>query len=48
MVEEQKEQGERLKALEGRDGEMWRKAVGYVVTTIISLVVGFMFAKIGF
>ena len=47
MLKEQQKQGERLDTLEGRDGEMWRKATGYVVTTIISIIVGFVFAKLG-
>ena len=29
MVREQQAQGERLKALESKDGEMWRKVVSY-------------------
>ena len=47
MLKEQERQGERLEALEGRDGEMWRKAVGYVVTAIISITLGYIFSKIG-
>lgn len=47
MVNEQKAQGERLEALEDRDGEMWRKAMGYLLTAVIGAVVGFMFKKIG-
>ncbi len=47
MAKEQEKQGERLEALEGRDGEMWRKVVGYVLTAVISVVVGFVFSKIG-
>lgn len=47
MVEEQKRQGKRLETLENRDGEMWRKVVGYVITTIIGIVVGFIFTQIG-
>ncbi len=47
MTEEQKKQGERLEVLEGRDGEMWRKAVSYVITTLISLLLGFVFAQAG-
>ena len=43
MQKELIEQGERLETLESRDGEMWRKAVGYVVTALISLVLGFLF-----
>ena len=47
MVREQEKQGKRLEALEGRDGEMWRKVVGYLATAVISIVVGFVFAQIG-
>lgn len=47
MVEEQKVQGERLETLENRDGESWRKAVGYLVTTIIGIVVGYIFKQLG-
>lgn len=47
MVEEQKSQGDRLEALENRDGEKWRKAASYVLTTIIGIVVGYIFKKIG-
>lgn len=32
MVKEQEKQGRRLDELEGRDGEMWRKVVGYIIT----------------
>lgn len=48
MVAEQKNQGDRLKALEGRDGELWRKAVGYVITSVLGIVIGFIFRQIGF
>lgn len=47
MVEEQKSQGKRLETLENRDGESWRKAIGYLLTTIIGIVVGYIFKKIG-
>lgn len=47
MVKEQEKQGKRLEALEGRDGEMWRKVVGYIVTAVISIIVGFLFSQIG-
>ena len=47
MVEEQKTQGKRLETLENRDGESWRKAIGYLLTTIIGIVVGYIFKKIG-
>ena len=47
MVTEQKAQGERLETLENRDGEMWRKAVGYVLTAILGIVVGYIFKQFG-
>lgn len=47
MVKEQEKQGERLEALEGRDGEKWRKAAGYVGTTILGIILAFIAAKLG-
>lgn len=47
MVKEQEKQGKRLEVLESRDGEMWRKVVGYVVTAVIGIVLGFVFTQIG-
>ena len=39
MLKEQEEQGGRLKILEERDGEKWRKVVGYIVTAVVGIVV---------
>jgi len=47
MAETQKKQGEKLEKLESRDGEMWRKVTGYVITAIIGIVIGFVFQQIG-
>lgn len=47
MLKEQKDQGKRLETLENRDGEMWRKVVGYVATAILGIIVGFVFKQIG-
>lgn len=47
MQKELKDQGERVEVLESRDGEMWRKAIGYLLTAVIGIVVGFMFTQIG-
>lgn len=47
MVKEQEAQGKRLVSLESRDGEMWRKVVGYVATAVIGIVVGFIFTQVG-
>lgn len=48
MMKIQEKQGKRLETLENRDGEMWRKVVGYILTAVISVVVGFVFSRIGF
>lgn len=47
LAETQKVQGEKLDKLENRDGEMWRRVSGYVITSIIGLVVGYLFHKLG-
>lgn len=47
MLKEQLQQGKRLEVLESRDGEMWRKIVGYVITAALGIVVGFIFRQIG-
>lgn len=36
MVKEQEQQGLRLQALESRDGEKWRKLMGYIATAVTS------------
>lgn len=48
MVKEQERQGMRLETLENRDGEMWRKAVWYVVAAVIGAFLGHVFTQIGF
>lgn len=47
MVKVQEQQGKRLETLEGRDGEMWRKVFGYIVTAVLGIVIGFAFRQIG-
>lgn len=47
MAKAQEQQNDRLEVLEGRDGEMWRKVVGYAATFIVGAVLTFIFAKIG-
>ena len=47
LAKEQERQGKRLEALESRDGQMWRKAVGYVVTAVIGGVVTYILTHIG-
>lgn len=36
MVKEQEQQSRRLQALESRDGEKWRKLMGYIATALTS------------
>lgn len=47
MVKEQANQGKRLEELENRDGEMWRKVTGYLITAVVGIVIGFIFKQIG-
>lgn len=47
MVKEQERQGARLEQLEGRDGEMWHKVIGYIATAVLGVVIGFLFKQIG-
>lgn len=47
MLKVQAQQGKRLEELEGRDGEMWRKATGYIMTAVVGIVVGYIFRQIG-
>lgn len=47
MLKAQKQQAERLEALESRDGEMWRKVVSYALTAVVGIVIGFIFKQIG-
>ena len=42
-VKEQVKHGERLEVLENRDGEMWRTAIGYIVTAVIGMAMGYFF-----
>lgn len=46
-ISEQKQQGKRLETLESRDGDMWRTAVKYVLTTVLGLVLGAVAMKFG-
>ena len=47
MIEEIKTQGGRIEEIESRDGEMWRKAVGHVITCVIGIVIGYIFLQVG-
>ena len=47
MLKEQEAQGKRLEALEDRDGEKWRAMISYVGTTIIGILIGYIFTLLG-
>ena len=47
MQKEQADQGDRLAKLEARDGEMWRKLIGYAITAVVGIVIGFLFKQFG-
>lgn len=47
MLKEQVQQGKRLAVLENRDGEKWRSVVGYVITLVVGLAVGYIATSIG-
>ena len=47
MQNELSDQGKRLDELESHDGEMWRKVIGYVVSSIVGAVICFIFTQIG-
>ena len=46
MVKEQEQQGRRLQALESRDGEKWRKLMGYIATALTSGAVTLMLSHL--
>lgn len=47
MLKEQEAQGNRLEALEDRDGEKWRTLISYVGTTVIGILIGYIFKMLG-
>ena len=47
MLKEQERQGDRLETLESRDGKKWRQVSGYVISTIVGIVIGYIFLQIG-
>lgn len=42
MLREQEKQGTRLETLEDRDGEMWRKIIGYAATAAVGIIIGYV------
>lgn len=46
MLTEQQSQGERLSAIEAKDGDMWRSIIKYIVTAILGIVIGFVFNSV--
>lgn len=47
MIKTMDAHGKKLEELEGRDGEMWRKVVGYAITAVVGIAIGYIFKLIG-
>lgn len=47
MLREQEKQGTRLETLEDRDGEMWRKIIGYAATAAVGIIIGYVAQQLG-
>ena len=47
MLREQEKQGTRLETLEDRDGQMWRKIIGYAATAAVGIIIGYVARQIG-
>ena len=47
LTEAQKAQSTRLESLEAQDGEKWRKLVGYLITSVIGIILGLLANKLG-
>lgn len=47
MAKLQELQGQDIEELKNRDGEMWRKVAGYIITLVIGIVISFIFTQTG-
>lgn len=47
LADAQLKQNSKIESLEKRDGEMWRKSVGYVLTTILGAILMFLMNQVG-
>lgn len=47
LQKEVREQGDRLEAIESRDGEAWRKIKWYVLIAVVGAVVGYALHSVG-
>ena len=47
ILKEQTEISKRVEKLESRDGEMWRKIVSHIATTILGIVIAYLFLQLG-
>ena len=45
MMKEEDNHGKRIDKLESKDGEMWRKFVGYVVSAIVGMAISLLLAN---
>lgn len=47
MTEEQKRQGQKIDEMDARDGNKWRSIASHVATSIVSIIVAYIFMKVG-
>lgn len=47
MAKLQELQGNDIEELKNRDGEMWRKVAGYIITLVIGIVISSIFTQTG-
>ncbi len=47
MLKVQEQQDKRLEQIEGRDGDMWRTVIRYVITLVIGGIITYVGTKIG-
>lgn len=47
MAKEQESQGDRLVALESRDGEKWRTVASHIITAVVGAVICYILSRVG-
>lgn len=47
MRQLQEDEGKRLSAIEGRDGKMWRTVLSHIATTVVGIVIAWIFVQLG-
>lgn len=47
MRQLQEDETKRLTEIEGRDGKMWRSVISHIATTVIGIIIAYVFMQIG-